>query len=99
MRCNLAFLGVGSVLTASGHHELEASIMTDDRKCGAVALIKHVANPIVLARQVRKPQLFHSASVCKLFHPIFKLFHTISKLSHSSCKLNHLISELSHPSI
>lgn len=44
--------GVGSVLTANGHHELEASVMTHEGRCGAVALVKHVANPIKLAQQV-----------------------------------------------
>jgi hypothetical protein len=45
--------GVGSVLTASGLHELEASVMSSSGSaCGAVALIKRVANPIVLARHV-----------------------------------------------
>jgi hypothetical protein len=45
--------GVGSVLAASGQHELEASVMSSSGSaCGAVALIKRVANPIVLARHV-----------------------------------------------
>lgn len=45
--------GVGSVLTASGGHELEASVMTSKGRCGAVAVVKHVANPVRLAQQVR----------------------------------------------
>lgn len=45
--------GVGSVLTASGRHELEASVMTDDGRCGAVALVKRIAHPARLAQQVR----------------------------------------------
>lgn len=32
-------LGRGSVVTLKGRHELEASIMTNDKRCGAVALI------------------------------------------------------------
>lgn len=47
--------GVGSVLTASGQHELEASVMSSSgRACGAVTLLKHVANPVVLAKHVSK---------------------------------------------
>lgn len=42
------------MLTASGQHELEASVMTDDGRCGAVALVKHIANPVKLAQQAKK---------------------------------------------
>ncbi|KAF6260779.1 nucleophile aminohydrolase [Scenedesmus sp. NREL 46B-D3] len=62
--------GVGSVLTASGHHELEASLMSSSgNACGAVALIKRVANPIVLARHVmeRTPHIFLSGPEAELF--------------------------------
>lgn len=48
----LGAAGVGSVMTASGQHELEASVMTDEGRCGAVALVKHIANPARLAQQV-----------------------------------------------
>lgn len=51
--CWYLLTGVGSVLTASGHHELEASVMTDDGRCGAVALVKRIENPVRLAQQVR----------------------------------------------
>lgn len=52
--CALSWVlaGVGSVLTVSGQHELEASVMTDNGCCGAVALVKHIANPVKLAQQV-----------------------------------------------
>lgn len=52
--------GRGSVLGRSGHHELEASIMTCSRKCGAVTLLRRVKNPIKLARAVmeRTPHIF-----------------------------------------
>lgn len=45
--------GVGAVFTAEGQHELDASIM-EGRKlaCGAVAGVKHIKNPISLARLV-----------------------------------------------
>lgn len=45
--------GVGAVLTASGEHELDASIMSGiDRDAGAVAGVKRVKNPILAARAV-----------------------------------------------
>ncbi len=45
--------GRGSVLTASGTVETDASIMEGDRLgCGAVAAVSGIANPITLARRV-----------------------------------------------
>jgi beta-aspartyl-peptidase (threonine type) len=45
--------GRGSVLTADGTIEMDASIMEGDRlECGAVAAVSRVANPITLARHV-----------------------------------------------
>lgn len=45
--------GLGAVLTAAGTVELDASIMEGDRlRCGAVAAVSGVANPISLARRV-----------------------------------------------
>jgi beta-aspartyl-peptidase (threonine type) len=45
--------GRGSVLTAAGTVEMDASIMEGDRlECGAVGAVSRVANPITLARQV-----------------------------------------------
>ncbi len=45
--------GRGAVFTNTGEHELDASIMNGlDRSTGAVAGIKHIANPISLARAV-----------------------------------------------
>lgn len=44
--------GIGSGLNLEGEVEMDASIMTGDLKCGAVACIKKVKNPIVVARQV-----------------------------------------------
>ena len=45
--------GRGAVLTAAGTVELDASIMEGDRlRCGAVAAVSGVANPISLARRV-----------------------------------------------
>ncbi len=45
--------GRGSVLTATGTVEMDASIMEGDRlRCGAVAAIARVANPVSLARRV-----------------------------------------------
>jgi beta-aspartyl-peptidase (threonine type) len=45
--------GRGSVLTAAGTVEMDASIMEGDRlECGAVAAVSRVANPVTLARHV-----------------------------------------------
>lgn len=45
--------GKGAVFTAEGTNELDASIMSGDQlKAGAVAGLKHVKNPITLARKV-----------------------------------------------
>lgn len=45
--------GKGAVFTAEGTNELDASIMSGDQlKAGAVAGLKHVKNPITLARRV-----------------------------------------------
>ncbi|HET7341125.1 MAG TPA: isoaspartyl peptidase/L-asparaginase [Methylomirabilota bacterium] len=45
--------GHGSVLTAAGTIEMDASIMEGDRlACGAVAAVSRVANPVTLARRV-----------------------------------------------
>lgn len=45
--------GKGSVFTAKGHHEMDASIMEGKHlKAGAVSLISGIKNPILLARDV-----------------------------------------------
>jgi len=45
--------GIGSVLNASGEVELDAAIMDGrDLQAGAVAAVKHVRNPVSLARKV-----------------------------------------------
>ena len=45
--------GRGSALTSAGTIEMDASIMEGDRlRCGAVASVSRVANPIALARRV-----------------------------------------------
>lgn len=45
--------GKGSVFTANGHHEMDASIMEGKNlKAGAVSLITGIKNPILLARDV-----------------------------------------------
>ena len=49
--------GRGSVLTAGGTIEMDASIMEGDRlACGAVAAVSRVANPITLARRVMEDE-------------------------------------------
>ncbi|HHG84663.1 MAG TPA: isoaspartyl peptidase/L-asparaginase [Bacteroidetes bacterium] len=45
--------GKGSVFTAAGNHEMDASIMEGhNRNAGAVSLVQGIRNPISLARQV-----------------------------------------------
>lgn len=44
--------GTGSVLTIDGKIEMDASVMTEDGKFGAVGAIRHVKNPILVARKV-----------------------------------------------
>jgi beta-aspartyl-peptidase (threonine type) len=49
--------GRGSVLTAAGTVEMDASIMEGDRlECGAVAAVRAIANPVTLARRVLESQ-------------------------------------------
>ena len=51
--------GKGAVYTYDGVHELDASIMDGrDRQAGAVAGVKHIANPINLARMVMEDSPF-----------------------------------------
>lgn len=44
--------GTGSRLRIDGRAQMDASIMTDDLECGAVAAIELVKNPILIARKV-----------------------------------------------
>jgi beta-aspartyl-peptidase (threonine type) len=44
--------GYGAALTASGHAELDASVMTGSGRAGAVAASKYARNPVRLARAV-----------------------------------------------
>ncbi|MBK9319807.1 MAG: isoaspartyl peptidase/L-asparaginase [Bacteroidetes bacterium] len=51
--CPLFNAGRGSVFTATGEHEMDASIMRGDTlDAGAVAGVKGIKNPVVLARAV-----------------------------------------------
>jgi beta-aspartyl-peptidase (threonine type) len=59
--CPLFNAGKGAVFTGSGIHELDASLMNGaDLAAGAVAAVRHVKNPILLARAVmeRSPHVF-----------------------------------------
>lgn len=47
--------GKGAVFTLDGHNELEASLMVSrgySKRCASVFLLKHVKNPILLAKQL-----------------------------------------------
>lgn len=44
--------GIGSAPNIYGEVEMDASVMTSDMQCGAVAIIKDVKNPILVARAV-----------------------------------------------
>ncbi|MCE2712937.1 MAG: isoaspartyl peptidase/L-asparaginase [Cryomorphaceae bacterium] len=62
--CPLFNAGKGSVFTNAGTHEMDASIMDgQNRKAGAVSLVKGIKNPIQLARQVmeRSEHVFMAA--------------------------------------
>ena len=51
--CPLFNAGKGACFTADGTHELDASVMDGrDRSAGAVAAVRHVKHPILLARCV-----------------------------------------------
>lgn len=51
--CELFNAGKGSVFTATGSHEMDASVMWGkDKSAGAVSGVKGIKNPILLARQV-----------------------------------------------
>lgn len=51
--CPLFNAGKGSVFTFDGNHEMDASLMRGDTlEAGAVAGVKHIMNPIALAKQV-----------------------------------------------
>lgn len=50
--CPFSNAGIGSGLNLEGEVEMDASIMTDELCCGAVACIKNVKNPIIVARYV-----------------------------------------------
>jgi beta-aspartyl-peptidase (threonine type) len=62
--------GHGAVLSANGLHELDASIMDGrDQSAGAVTGVRHVRNPIVLARLVmeRSPHVMLSGEGAEEF--------------------------------
>jgi beta-aspartyl-peptidase (threonine type) len=44
--------GTGSALTMAGTAEMDAAVMTDDLRCGAVGALERVRNPILVARRV-----------------------------------------------
>lgn len=44
--------GTGSALTVDGEAEMDASVMTEDLRCGAVGGIKWVKNPVRVARKI-----------------------------------------------
>jgi beta-aspartyl-peptidase (threonine type) len=44
--------GTGSALTLAGAVEMDAAVMTDDLRCGAVGALERVKNPILVAREV-----------------------------------------------
>ncbi|MCG2826914.1 MAG: isoaspartyl peptidase/L-asparaginase [Thermoplasmatales archaeon] len=46
--------GTGSKMRLDGSIEMDAAVITSDLKCGAVAAIKNVKNPVKIARKVMK---------------------------------------------
>ena len=62
--------GIGSVLTASGTHELDAAVMRgSDLQAGAVAAVRHIRNPVDLARLVldRSPHVLLISEGAEVF--------------------------------
>lgn len=57
--CPLFNAGKGAVFTHDGHNELDAAIMNGENlECGAVAGVRHIKNPIQLARKVMENSEF-----------------------------------------
>jgi beta-aspartyl-peptidase (threonine type) len=44
--------GTGSALTLAGKAEMDAAVMQDDLRCGAVGAVDGVKNPVLVAQQV-----------------------------------------------
>lgn len=62
--CPLFNAGKGSVFNSNGEHELEAAIMSGDKKSGAVVGVKNVKNPILLAQKIKSLSI-HSILACE----------------------------------
>ncbi|HEY5550970.1 MAG TPA: isoaspartyl peptidase/L-asparaginase [Opitutaceae bacterium] len=80
--------GVGAVMTADGTCELDASIMNgSDRAAGAVAGVRRVRNPIVLARDVmeRSPHVMLTGEGAERFAE--SVGHTLVDNSHFHTEL------------
>ena len=57
--CPLFNAGKGAVFTHDGHNDLDAAIMNGENlECGAVAGVRHIKNPIRLARRVMEKSEF-----------------------------------------
>jgi beta-aspartyl-peptidase (threonine type) len=57
--CPLFNAGKGAVFTHDGHNELDAAIMNGENlECGAIAGVRHIKNPISLARRVMEKSEF-----------------------------------------
>ena len=57
--CPLFNAGKGAVFTHDGHNDLDAAIMNGENlECGAVAGVRHIKNPIRLARKVMEKSEF-----------------------------------------
>jgi len=57
--CPLFNAGKGAVFTHDGHNDLDAAIMNGENlECGAVAGVRHIKNPITLARKVMEKSEF-----------------------------------------
>ena len=50
--CPVSDAGFGSVFNAEGKHQMDAGIMTGDKRYGAIASIHNVQNPIYVARKM-----------------------------------------------
>jgi len=50
--CPVSDAGIGSVFNAEGKHQMDAGIMTGDKKYGAVVSVHNIRNPIKAARKM-----------------------------------------------
>lgn len=96
--------GTGSYMKLNGEIEMDAAVMCSDLKCGAVAAIKFVKNPVLIARKVMEntPHVliigedattFARKCGAEYYNPVtekaIKKLHEVKKKIQSSDKKEH----------